>query len=275
MPITHANDLNWLNLSGKVCVVTGAAGDIGAEIARQLAGVGAVVAILDLNQDGACRTASVIEDAGGRAAGFHCDVTNAESVTAAADAVAGHFGSCDVLINNAATIYPGSLMDIDISRWNQLMAVNLTGYLLCAQSFCKHMIAANGGSIVHIASLSGLLPQPYSGAYSVSKAGVKMLSRLLAVELAEFGIRSNTVSPAMVRTQMSEVIYKDPNVLQQRERIVPAGRISTPADIAHTVLFLASERAAYINGQDLLVDGGLTQAWLTLIPRPGFSREES
>ncbi|MES1265908.1 MAG: SDR family oxidoreductase, partial [Variovorax sp.] len=124
-------------------------------------------------------------------------------------------------------------------------------------------------------SISGRVPQPYSGPYSVSKAGVKMLSQLLAVELGEHGIRSNVVSPAMVRTPMSEVIYSRPEVLKQREMIVPARRISGPRDIAEVVLFLASPRAGYVSGQDLLVDGGLSTAWLTLIPRPGFEKQDA
>ena len=131
------------------------------------------------------------------------------------------------------------------------------------------MISGRAGSI------SGSVPQPYSGAYSVSKAGVKMLSRLLAVELGEHRIRSNVVSPAMVRTPMSEAFYQNEDVLRRREAIVPAGRISGPRDIAEAVLFLASERASYINGQDILVDGGLSQAFLSLIPRPGFEKQDA
>jgi NAD(P)-dependent dehydrogenase (short-subunit alcohol dehydrogenase family) len=119
------------------------------------------------------------------------------------------------------------------------------------------------------------VPQPYSGPYSVSKAGVKMLSQLLAVELGEHGVRSNVVSPAMVRTPMSEVIYSNPEVLKRREQIVPARRISGPRDIAEVVLFLASPRSGYMSGQDLLVDGGLSSAWLTLIPRPGFEKQDA
>ena len=102
-----------------------------------------------------------------------------------------------------------------------------------------------------------------------------MLSRQLASEWGPQGIRSNVVSPAMIRTPMSEGIYQDPAIRRRREQIVPAGRISTPADIAGAVLFLASDRASYISGQEILVDGGLTQAWLSLIPRPGFEKEDA
>lgn len=265
----------WLGLNGRTCVITGAGGDIGAEIARQLADAGARVALLDRNEERLAQVMAGLQDASGGAMAVPCDVTNAASVQAAADRVQAAWGGTDLLVNNAASLYADAVMDIALDKWNQLLAVNLSGYLTCAQIFGRQMIARGAGAMVHIASISGSVPQPYSGAYSVSKAGVKMLSQLLAVELGEHGVRSNVVSPAMIRTQMSEVIYKDPAVRLRREQIVPAGRISTPADIASAVLFLGSDRASYISGQEILVDGGLTQAWLSLIPRPGFQKQDA
>ena len=266
---------SWLGLENKVCVVTGAASGIGAEIARELAAVGARVALLDRDVQGAAKVAATVVESGGRAIAVGCDSTLQDSVAEAAATVERELGRCDVLVNNAAAIYAAALMDIDLDKWNQLLAVNLGGFLLCSQAFGRQMIVGGGGSMVHIASISGRVPQPYSGPYSVSKAGVKMLSQLLAVELGEHGIRSNVVSPAMVRTPMSEVIYSRPEVLKQREQIVPARRISGPRDIAEVVLFLASPRASYVSGQDVLVDGGLSTAWLTLIPRPGFEKQDA
>ena len=266
---------SWLELENKVCVVTGAASGIGAEIARELAGVGARVALLDRDVQGAAKVAATVVESGGRAIAVGCDITLQDSVAEAAATVERELGRCDVLVNNAAAIYAAALMDIDLDKWNQLLAVNLGGFLLCSQAFGRQMIVGGSGSMVHIASISGRVPQPYSGPYSVSKAGVKMLSQLLAVELGEHGIRSNVVSPAMVRTPMSEVIYSRPEVLKQREQIVPARRISGPRDIAEVVLFLASPRASYVSGQDVLVDGGLSTAWLTLIPRPGFEKQDA
>ena len=266
---------DWLALAGRVCAVTGAGGGIGAEVARQLLAEGARVALLDLDE---ARMAQTLRDWGvdsDRAIVVRCDVTQQESVQAAANAVQAAWGPATLLVNNAGVLYADAVMDIALDKWNRLLSVNLSGYLLCAQAFGRHMQQAGGGSIVNIASISASIPQPYSGAYSVSKAGVKMLSQLLAVELGEYGIRSNVVSPAMIRTPMSEVIYSQDAVRQRREKIVPAGRISTPADIAAAVLFLASERSSYISGQEILVDGGLTQTWLGLIPRPGFEKEDA
>jgi len=266
---------SWLELENKTCVVTGAAGGIGAEIARQFAAAGARVALLDRDEAGASRLAADMAESGARAIAVACDITDKTSVDSAATTVERELGRCDVLVNNAAAIYAAALMDIKMDKWNQLMGVNVGGFLLCSQAFGRQMIAAGGGAMVHVASIAGHVPQPYSGPYSVSKAGVKMLSQLLAVELGGHGIRSNVVSPAMVRTPMSEVIYTNPEVLRKREQIVPAGRVSRPPDIAEVVLYLASPRSGYVSGQDILVDGGLSTAWLTLIPRPGFEKQDA
>lgn len=266
---------SWLGLAGRTCVVTGAGGGIGTEIAEQLLGAGARVALLDRDAERLEQVAGGLAKHPGRVLAVACDVTDSLSVHAAAERVQQAWGPVQTLVNNAAALYADALMDVAIDKWNQLLSVNLTGYLLCAQAFGRQMIAHGGGAMIHIASISASIPQPYSGAYSVSKAGVKMLSQLLAVELGEHGVRSNVVSPAMIRTPMSEGIYQDPAVRLRREQIVPAGRISTPSDIAGTVLFLASDRASYISGQEILVDGGLTQAWLGMIPRPGFEKKDA
>jgi NAD(P)-dependent dehydrogenase (short-subunit alcohol dehydrogenase family) len=265
----------WLGLTDRVCVVTGAGGGIGAEVALQLLAAGARVALLDRDVGLLEARAAAFDASENRVIRLACDVTSVESVQAAAARIARDWGPAALLVNNAGSLYADALMDISLDKWNQLLSVNLTGYLVCAQAFGRQMIGSGGGAMVHIASISATVPQPYSGAYSVSKAGVRMLSQQLAVELGEHGIRSNVVSPAMIRTPMSEGIYQDPAVRLRREQIVPAGRISTPADIAGAVLFLASERASYISGQEFLIDGGLTQAWLGLIPRPGFEKRDA
>ena len=263
---------HWLGLSNRVCVVTGAGGGIGAEIARQLHAAGARVALLDLEVDRAvCAIADLTADRH-RLMTLTCDVTDLDSIETAARTVRDTWGAAELLVNNAAALYSDALMDITLDKWNRLLSVNVSGYLLCAQIFGRQMRDNGNGAMVHVASISGAIPQPYSGAYSVSKASVKMLSQLLAVELGEHGIRSNVVSPAMIRTPMSDGIYAQDAIRQQRENMVPLRRISTPADIAGAVLFLASDHASYISGQDILIDGGLSQNWLGLIPRPGFEK---
>jgi NAD(P)-dependent dehydrogenase (short-subunit alcohol dehydrogenase family) len=196
-----------------------------------------------------------------------CDVADEDSVRRAADRVLETLGPADVLINNAAVLDHGGVLDMDLAVWNRILAVNLTGQLLCARAFGALMTERGSGSIVSIASIGGHLPQPHGGAYSVSKAGARMLSQVIAVELGGQGIRSNVVSPGMVITPMSEHSYVDTAVKAKREQMVPSARIGSAHDIADAVLWLASPRASYVNGEEILVDGALQRSLLSLTPR--------
>lgn len=258
---------DWFGLRGKVCVVTGAAGGIGSEVARTLAREGALVGVLDRAGSAWQPVVEAILAEGGKAIGLPCDIGDEASVTHAAARCESELGRCDVLVNNAGTMHPTGLLAMDMAEWDRVMAVNLRGALLCARSFARHMMAARQGAMVHVGSICGSQPLPQAGAYSVTKAGLSMLSQLLALELAEAGVRSNVVSPALVRTPLSEASYEDPDILRRRIAMVPSGRIAEPRDIAEIVLFLASERASYINGQEILVDGGLSQQLMLMIPR--------
>jgi len=168
----HVCGGGWLGFEDRLCVVTGAGGGIGAEIASQLIEVGARVALLDRNEEAVTKVAAGLAGGARRAMAIHCDVTSAQSIEAAAAQVQAAWGPAAVLVNNAASLYADALMDIQLESWNQLLAVNLTGYLLCAQAFGRQMIAHGSGCMVHVASIAATVPQPYSGAYSVSKAGV-------------------------------------------------------------------------------------------------------
>lgn len=268
----HAND-HWLGLSGKVCAITGASGGIGLAIANAFSSVGAAVALLDRDTASCEALASQLKGSGKKAVAIRCDVTGEESIEEAQRACSEALGPADILVNNAAILSSSSLLETDAQNWSRVLGVNLTGYFLCAKVFGRQMKQRGAGSIVHVSSVAGHFPQPYSGAYSVSKAGVMMLSELLAVELGEFGVRSNVVSPAMIRTPLSEDFYKDAELLRRRTEMVPSRRIGKPDDIAEAILFLASERSGYVNGRELLLDGGLSRTLLTLIPRPGYERK--
>lgn len=263
---------DWLGLAGVTCVVSGSGSGIGRAIAAQIGAVGGQVVVLDLDGEKAADSAAAIVKTGGKAISVRADIANPASVEEAARVAEKAFGPCKVLVNNAALVRNGALADLSINDWNAVLSVNLTGFFISSQVFGRQMMAGGGGSIVHIASMSGTYPQPTSGAYSVSKAGVLMLSKNLALEWGDKGIRSNVVSPAMVLTPMSEVIYKDQAVKAKRESIVPVRRIGMPDDIAEAVLFLASGRSSYVSGQEILVDGGWSSALLAMVPRPGFDQ---
>jgi NAD(P)-dependent dehydrogenase (short-subunit alcohol dehydrogenase family) len=261
---------DWLGLRDKVCVVTGAASGIGRGIALAFAAVGAKVVALDRDADGCARTADEVERAGATAVPIACDVTDQDAVAAAAAATLAAFGRCDVLVNNAGILRPGEVASVSLADWNALMQVNLTAYLTCAQAFGRDMLARGAGALVHIASIAASQAQAFSGAYSVSKAGVVMLSRQVAFEWGPRGVRSNAVSPGLVRTPMSEAFYRAPGVLERREAVVPLRRVGTPADIADVVVFLTSDRARYVTGQEIVVDGGFAHTLMSHVPRPGF-----
>jgi NAD(P)-dependent dehydrogenase (short-subunit alcohol dehydrogenase family) len=260
----------WIDLTGRVAVVTGAGGGIGAGIAQALSAVGATVVLLDRNAAAAEAMAATIRAAGGQADAVACDVSDGDDVTRAAAQSQALRGPCDILVNNAGFQSPGQMERLPAADWNAVLAVNLTGYFLCAQAFGAQMLPRRTGAVVHIASISGSSPQGYSGAYSVSKAGVIMLSQQLATEWGPSGVRSNVVSPGLIRTPMTREFYDTPGVLAARQALVPLRRIGAPDDIANAVVFLVSDRASYVTGTEITVDGGFTRTIMNVIPRPGF-----
>lgn len=260
-----------LGLRDRAVVVTGGGGGIGQAIALAFAAAGARVAVLGRSEDKLAATVAEITGAGGQAHAIACDVSSAASVAQAADRSLAALGPCDVLVNDAAVIVPGPLESLPLEAWNAAIATNLTGCFLCSQAFARQMRPRGKGALVHIASIGGLHPSANAGAYSVTKAGVVMLSRQLSVEWSAQGIRSNVVHPGMTLTPLTRARYQQPGNIERMSKCVPAGRIGEPGDMTGAVLFLASELAAYITGQEITVDGGFTNMLMGLVPRGEYS----
>ncbi len=271
--MTGQTSSDWLGLSGRVGVVTGAGGGIGRAVAASLARAGAHVAAIDRDERGLEGTDAALRELACEYVIATCDTSNAESVAAASETIERSLGPCSVLVNAAAVLRPGALDSLSLAEWNAVLSVNLTGYFLCAQVFGRQMRKLGRGSLVHVASIAGSHAQGQSGAYSVSKAGVVMLSRQLASEWGPHGIRSNVVSPGMIITPMSQSFYDTPGVTERRTAVVPTRRIGMPQDIADAILFLASDRSSYVNGDEITVDGGYANMLMNLVPRPGFDQK--
>lgn len=264
----------WLKIEGDVCVVTGALGGMGRQIIEEFARNGANVALVDIVDEEKINAVAeeLAKQYGIKAAGFRCNVSDEKEVDKLVERVVKSFGRADVLVNTAGILRFAPMEDLSLDDWNETMTVNLTGYFLTSRGFGRQMIKQKSGRLVHISTVASHQPESYSGAYSPSKAGVNMLSKMLAVEWGPFGIRSNCVCPCFVKTPLSKDFYKDPKVEEGRARLIANRRIGEVEDIANAIAFLASPRSDFINGSELNVDGGFSIMMGDLTPKPGGRR---
>ena len=239
----------------RVAVVTGAGRGIGAAIADRLVRDGFRVARLDV-------TGSPNSDI------ITCDISDAAAVDRVAEQVEREFGPVSVLVNNAGAWSFGALEDVSPDDFARTLAINVSGTFHCTRAFGRSMLAHGGGSIVNIVSIAAQAANPKVGAYSASKAGVVALTQQTALEWGPRGVRANAVGPGFVPTPGTGTVYDDVAVREVRAAAVPLRRLGEPDDVANVVSFLASDQAGYVNGQVIYVDGGFSEALMTLVPRP-------
>jgi 3alpha(or 20beta)-hydroxysteroid dehydrogenase len=245
-------------LQGKVAIVTGAAGGIGAAAAVRLAQEGALLVLTDTTEDGVQRVADSLGDAVDARALAH-DVTSEKHwkgvVTSALDA----HGRIDVLVNNAGVFMASPLTETSLEDFRRVMDINVTGVFLGMRTVAPAMIERRAGSIVNLSSVAGLMGSPFLTAYSASKWAVRGMSKVAAKELAQFGVRVNSLHPGQIDTDMNtRQRERTPELVDKLIRAIPLRRIGTPQEVAGAIAYLASEDSVYVTGSEMVVDGGTT-----------------
>ncbi|MGB0541843.1 MAG: SDR family NAD(P)-dependent oxidoreductase [Hyphomicrobiales bacterium] len=244
----------------KTAIVTGAGAGIGKAICQKLSQNNYRVGMLDLNEENVNEASKGVENS------FPLlgDVTNQESIKKAFE----KFGEIpDLLVNNVGIVLFGPLEEHSVEDYSKSLNINLLGSFITSRILINDMIKRGSGSIINMSSVNGVNPGIGIGAYPASKAGIISMTQQMAIEWGKFGIRVNCISPGFIDAGMSKPIYEDPKVRELRGGAVPSGRLGEADDIANAVLFLDSENASYVNGHNLVVDGGVISSVIAQLPR--------
>lgn len=250
------------SFDGKVAIVTGASRGLGKGIAVELANSGAAVALASRTQESLDDVAADIEDAGGQALPIATHVGEHDDIAHLVERTVEEFGGIDILVNNAGTNpHFGPLLGAEESMWAKTFDVNVVGYWRLCQAVVPYMRERGGGKIVNMASIAGQRPAPRMGIYGVTKAGVIMLTEVLALELASDNIQVNALAPGFIRTRFSKIIWNTPGIAEPFEDATPAHRFGEVEDVLGAALYLASSHADYVTGETITIDGGLSIGW--------------
>jgi NAD(P)-dependent dehydrogenase (short-subunit alcohol dehydrogenase family) len=249
--------MDMFNLEGKVAVVTGASKGIGEAIAKGFAMAGAKVVVSSRKQDGVDRVAQGIQESGGEALAIQAHMGKPDQVASLVSRTVEKWGRLDIAVNNAGTNpHFGPLLTADEGQLEKILDVNLKGYFRLCKHVAPHMDELGGGKIINITSVTGIRPGPGMGVYGISKAGVIMLTRVLASELGPSNIQVNAIAPGLIKTKFSQVLWQNEDLLHHQEGVTPLGRIGMPEDVVGAALFFASSASDWVTGTVLLVDGG-------------------
>ena len=245
------------DLSGKVALVTGASRGIGEAIAVAYAQAGAKVVLSSRKQADLDSVAGRIRALGGEALPVAAHTGDEGAVAALVERTLATFGGVDILVNNAATNpHFGHILTAEDSHWDKILDVNVKGYFRAVKACAESMKARGGGKVINMASVAGFEPEPMMGVYSVSKAAVLMLTKVLAVELAPFNIKVNAIAPGFVKTKFSAALWQNPQLNQAILKTIPQKRMAEPEEIAGMAVYLASPASSFVTGSTFSVDGG-------------------
>jgi NAD(P)-dependent dehydrogenase (short-subunit alcohol dehydrogenase family) len=247
-----------MKFTGKVVIVTGAGRGIGRCTAVTYASEGAKVVVAEREEEAGAETARLISESGGEACFIKTDVSIQEEVTAMVSRAAGMYGRIDIVVNNAGFGIWKSPLDLALEEWDAVISTNLRGVFLCAREAARFMKENGGGSVINIASTRAFMSEPGSEAYAASKGGVLALTHAMAASLAQYGIRVNCISPGWIETG-------DYGALRTEDHSQHlSGRVGRPEDIARACLFLSSDGNEFINGENIIIDGGMTRKMIYL-----------
>jgi NAD(P)-dependent dehydrogenase (short-subunit alcohol dehydrogenase family) len=255
-----------MKLKNQAAIITGSGSGIGRAIAIAFAREGADVVLADIHEENCFKVLAEVNKYSAHSMAMKIDVSKGDEVEGLVRTTWEKYRKIDILVNNAGTGTAHNLEDVPEEDWDRIMGINLKGVFLCSQRVGKIMIRQKKGNIINISSISAHTPIPQGNAYSVAKTGVKMLTRLAALEWGKYNIRVNSISPGLIRTPLTENVYADPEQNRIRAELVPIRRIGSSEDVAQLALFLASEESSYIHGEDIVIDGGLLTTVYQQVP---------
>ncbi|MBN2283910.1 MAG: SDR family oxidoreductase [Deltaproteobacteria bacterium] len=245
------------SLTGKIALITGASRGIGEAIAKTLAEYGAHVVLVSRKIEALEKVAEEITGTGGEATPLACHVGHMEQIQKLMEEVRERFGRLDILINNAATNpYFGDVLNAPVSAWDKTLEVNLKGPFFLAQQAAKLMTESGGGSIVNVASINGIQAEPFQGIYSITKAGLIMMTKVFARELADKNIRVNALAPGLTETAFAQALFVNEDIYKYALGKIPIGRHAKPMEMAGAVLYLVSDAGSFTTGITIICDGG-------------------
>lgn len=246
-----------MRLSGKVAVVTGSAGGIGLAVARSLAESGAKVVVSDVEVEKGETVVEGLQADGLEAIFVPCDVGEKDEVEALMDSALAGFGRLDIAVANAGIVHAAEFLELEEADWDRVIRVNLKGVFLTGQAAARRMVAqGSGGAIINMSSVNAILAIPSITPYVVSKGGVNQLTKVMALSLADKGIRVNAIGPGSIATELAQAVLSDPEKRRSALSRTPMGRFGEPSEIGSIAVFLASDDSSYVTGEIIYADGG-------------------